>query len=344
MVQKHMLKFVVLALMLTSAVGAFAQANMPYSGTRYATDAYPGFDDVAAIHAQVEKKTPRWFSWWNGPKKDNPAEQIEWADFCKAASEFRAARKGYDALVREWPASPEAAKAQEALADLYFEHYLEFEEAFAEYQYLLDYYSSACDYDAIAYRLYETARMMEKEGKRVFFVRFANTVDVRRAYEAVVLRAPGASYAPAVMLKIAGLREDAGEYTEAVQVYENLRNLYALTPEAKTALYNEGRARMKLLREHPYNRSRCEDTVAFLKMALATNPDTASQGDFEAWLTEAVAQLEDEAYQSAKFYDSRTRTKRSAINAYERFLKDYPASRHAEAARARLLKLQEETK
>ncbi len=340
---KRMMKLSVLVLSVMGMGLAFAQAQMPFSGTRYATDAYPGFDSEDSI-LTVEKKTPRWFSWWTGPKKDTPAEQLKWANFCRAANHNGAARRAYDALVREWPSSPEAAKAQEALADLYFERALDYEAALTEYKYLLDYYSSCCNYDAVAYRLYEAAQMMEKEGKRVFFVRFANTVDVRRAYEAVVLRAPGAKYAPAAMLKVAELREDAGDDKEAIQVYENLRNLYAREPEAKTALYKEARTRMRLLKAHQYNRSRCEDTVAFLKLALATNPDAASKADYAAWLAEAVALLEAEAYQAARFYDSRTRTKRSAIRAYERFLKAYPASRYAEEARARLTELQEEAK
>ncbi len=322
-------------------VSAFA-ANpaQPYSGTRYATDAYPGFDCEETI-LETEKKTPRWFSWWNGPKKDTASEQFAWANECAREESWGAALKAYDALVREWPSAPEAPKAQEALADILLERKFDYEEAFEEYKYLIDYYSSDCDYDAIAARMYQVARLMQEEGKRIVFFRFANTVDVRRAFEAVVLRAPGATYAPEALLTIAALREDEGEFEKAIQVYENLRNLHAGTPEAKTALLREARTRMLVLREHAYNRSRAVDTVAFLKLALASNPDAATRADFETWLTEAVALFEDEAYASAKFYDSRTRTRRSAINAYERFLADYPASRHADAARARLKELQQ---
>ena len=49
----------------------------------------------------------------------------------------------------------------------------------------------------------------------------------------------------------------------------------------------------------------------------------------------------EEAYKAAKFYDSRTRTLRSAITAYERFLKDYPSSSHADEVRARIEILKE---
>ena len=327
----------------TALEGAVGPAGTPSSATRWATDAYPGFDREEEI-VEGSKKSPRWFSWINGPAKGTAAEQLAYATECEAQASWRAARRAYDALVREWPSSPEAPVAQEKLADLYYSHYLDYEEAFAEYKYLLDFYTSQCDYDAIVRRLWEVAKMMEEEGKTIVFFRFANTVDVRRAFESVVRRAPGADFAPDAMLRIAKLREDDDEPDRAVQVYENIRNLFPLTPEAKVALYREGKARMFVLRVHEYNRQRCKDTIEFLRMALASNPDTPVKNEFSAWLAEAVGKIEDDAFASAQFYDSRTRTKRSAINAYERFLREYPASRHANAARARLNELQTEAK
>ena len=124
-----------------------------------------------------------------------------------------------------------------------------------------------------------------------------------------------------------------------VKVYENLRNLYPDKPEAQTALHNEARVRMKLLEMHGYNRTRVLDTASFLRQALRGDLTDAMRADFEQWLAETSALEEDEAYRAAKFYDSRTRTKRSAINAYERFLREYPTSAHVDEIRARLEEL-----
>ena len=324
----------------TALRAASGAAGSPSSTTRWATDAYPGFDREEEI-VEGSKKTPRWFSWINGPAKDNAVTQLAYAQEGEFNGAWRA-RRGYDALVREWPSSPEAPIAQEKLADLYFSHYLDYEEAFAEYKYLLDFYSAQCDYKAVVHRLWEVAKLMEEEGKTIVFFRFANTVDVRRAFEAVVRRAPGEDFTPDAMLRVAKLREDDEEYDRAVQVYENIRNLFPLTPEAKLAIYREGKARMHVLRVHEYNRQRCKDTIEFLRMALNTNLDQVAKKDFNAWLGEAVGKIEDDAFASAKFYDSRTRTKRSAIDAYEKFLRDYPASRHTNEALARLNQLKSE--
>ena len=312
---------------------------------RFATDAYPGFDSEEGV-LRRPKKEPGIFSWWSGPKMDSPTAQLSWAREKESEGSWRSARRAYDALVAEWPSSPEAPLAQKALADLLFAKVLDYPEAFEEYKYLADYYPTHCDYDALIARMYETAKQMRIEGKRIFFVPFANTTDVRRAFEAVVLRAPGAAFAPAAMLAVAELREDEEEWEKAIEVYETIRNLHSSTAEASTALAREAAARMKVLRAHTYNRPRCLDTVAFLRMALASNPHRALKADLERWLAEAVALLEGEAYRAAKYYDSKTRTRRSAMKAYERFLEDYPASVYADAVRERLaaLRLEQEGK
>ena len=309
----------------------------PGSGARYATDAYPGFDSEKEI-VSPERKEPRWFAFINGPNRDNAADQFAYCEELLADGRYSKARKHLDALVREWPLSPEAPKAQLKLAEVLLNNLLYYEDAFAEYRYLLDFYSLQCDYDGIADKLYQVAGVMQREGKEVMFIRFANTVDVRRAYEACVLHAPGARWVPEAMLRIGALREDEGKYGEAVKVYENLRNLHPDSEEAKTAVRREADARMVGLREHAYNRARCRDTIDFLKTTLRTcRPEDAES--IQSQIAEARGLLEDEAYRGAKFYDSPTRTLRSAVNAYERFIADYPASSHVEEAKARLEEL-----
>ena len=301
---------------------------------RYATDAYPGFDNEKEI-VSPERKEPRWFSFINGPKRGTPREQIEFCAQLMAEQDYSGARKQLDALVREWPTSPEAPKAQKALADVCLENLLDYEDAFREYRYLLDFYSLQCDYNSIADKLYQVAGLMKQEGKEIMFIRFANTVDVRRAYEACVLHAPGASWVPEAMLIIGSLREDEGKYEEAVKVYENLRNTHRDAPESALALMREADARMIVLRERAYNRARSRETADFLASALRTcRPGDADV--LKAYQTEVRALMEDEAYRGARFYDSPTRTVRSAVNAYERFLAEYPDSVRAEEVRARL--------
>ena len=306
------------------------------SNARFATDAYPGFDSSKEF--TPERKEPRWFAFINGPNCGDAAAQMVYCRSLEAEGNWSKAAKQYDALVREWPTSSEAPVAQLALARIREERDDDLEEAFSEYRYLLDFFSLACDYNAIADKLYEIACKMRVEGKTIVFFRFKNTVDVRRAFEAAVLRAPGAKWAPKAMLEIADLREEEGRDSEAVKVYENLRNIHYGTPEAGESIVREAKARMRILKECGYNRDRSRDTLAFLEMALKS-----CKGDdlevINGFISETKALIEDEAYRAAVFYDSRMRTRRSAINALERFLAEYPGSAHAADVRARLEKL-----
>ena len=309
---------------------------------RYATDAYPGFDSEED-NVKPERKEPRWFAFIFGPNRENAANQYAYCQELVKDGNWSKACKQLDALVREWPTAPEAWKAQQQMAELRLEKLDDAEEAFKDYRYLLDFYSLQCDFRAIADKLYQVAGILKLEGKEIMFVRFANTVDVRRAYEMCILRAPGAAWVPAAMLTVAGLREDEGKYAEAVKVYENLRNLYPEADEAKTAVLREAGARSVLLNDHAYNRARTQDTIDFMRMALRIcRPEDAAA--IQVHLDEAQRLIEDEAYRGAKFYDSATRTKRSAINAYERFLEEHPQSEHADEVRARIAELKGQQK
>lgn len=329
-------------LLVSSAVYAAGAQNIsnpgvsPGPGMRYATDAYPGFDCEEDV-LSPEKKSPKWFSWINGPNRDTPAEQFSYCESLAADGNESKAAKHFDALVRQWPDSPEAPKAQMRLAELRLKE-LDSEEAFREYRYMLDFYALQCDYDAIAEKLYKIATLMRDEGKTIVFFRFKNSVDVRRAFEAAVLRAPGAAWAPAAMLTIGDLREEEGKWTEAVKVYENLRNIHSGSPEAKKAVLLEARARMTVLRQREYNRDRAQDTRDFLRQAMIACEEDAVT-EIKELLDEVSVLLENESYLAAKFYDSKMRTARSAVNAYEKFLAEYPDGRFAPVVKARLEEL-----
>jgi hypothetical protein len=100
---------------------------------------------------------------------------------------------------------------------------------------------------------------------------------------------------------------------------------------------------MVLLKDHAYNRSRCRDTIDFLKQSMRSCRES-DLPRFQECLAEASGMLADEEWRATKFYDSPTRTRRSAISAYEKYLADHPESLHAEEARARLEELKGGTK
>lgn len=310
--------------------GSSFAANSPY-----ATDAYPGFDGLDDLK-RPEKKDKSWFNWVD---RATPAEQYELAKELEAASSFRKARRACDALVREWPASAEAPHAQLRIVKIYA-HEKDYDDALEELEYLLDFYPSEVPYLELVEYLYKLTNLMVKEKKTMFGLSFTSDRIVRQHYESVVRRAPRASYVPETMLKIADLREQNDEYEEAVQVYNQLIMKFPKTAEAEAAVYLQAKARMWLCRRLSYNIPRCVDTQKYLKMMIADHPRHDRVDEMKEWLAELERHLEADAYRRAKFYDSKQRTPHAAAAAWERFLREYPLSPHADEIRARIETLQ----
>ena len=333
-----------IGLLLAACACAAALAAEPHRGVAgssfaanspYATDAYPGFDGLDDLK-RPEKKDKSWFNWVD---RATPAEQYELAKELEAASSFRKARRACDALVREWPASPEAPHAQLRIVKIHA-YEKDYDDALEELEYLLDFYPSEVPYLELVEYLYKLTNLMVKEKKTMFGLSFTSDRVVRQHYESVVRRAPRASYVPEAMLKIADLREQNDEYEEAVLVYNQLIMKFPKTVEAEAAVYLQAKARMWLCRRLSYNIPRCVDTQKYLKMMIADHPRHDRVDEMKEWLAELEMHLEADAYRRAKFYDTKQRTPHAAAAAWERFLRDYPLSPHADEIRARIETLQ----
>ena len=311
-------------------VGSGVGGNSPY-----ATDAYPGFDGLDDL-PKPERREKAWFSWWLSVERETPAEQFAYAKELAERDEVKKACKMCDALVREWPASPEAPQAQLMYAMLLAKYLKDYDEAFEQLDYLLDFYPRACAYADLVEYQYKLANLMLQEKKSFLGMSFTSTRVMRQHYEMIVRRAPGAKYVPEAMLKIADLREQDQQYEEAVLVYAALINRFPASPEAHAAAYLQAKARMWLVRRLAYNLPRCKDTVGYLKMTLKRLPDHEQAAEMQGWLDELKAYMAEDAYVRAKFYDSRQRTAHAAVAAYERFLEEYPESAHVEEVSRRI--------
>ena len=308
-------------------VGSGIGGNSPY-----ATDAYPGFDGLD----DLPKPERREKSWFLHVARDTPAEQFAYAKELAENNDFKKACKMCDALVREWPASPEAPQAQLMYAMLLAKSLEDYDEAFEQLDYLLDFYPRDCAYAELVEYQYKLANLMVREKKTFLGMSFTSTRILRQHYEMIVRRAPGAKYVPEAMLKIADLREQDQQYEEAVLVYAALMSRFPSSPEARVAAYLQAKARMWLVRRLAYNLPRCKDTASYLQMTLKRLPDHPQAEEMKTWLDELKAYMAEDAYVRAKFYDTRQRTSHAAAASYERFLEEYPDSAHAEEVSRRL--------
>lgn len=330
-----------LAMSVAMAVTAAPMRNVAGAGmggnSPYATDAYPGFDGLDEIPRPERREK----SWFLSVKRDTAAEQYKMAEELESLGEYKDAAKAFDALVREWPASPEAPRAQLRYATLLASKLDEYEDAFDQLEYLLDFYPKDCPYLEIVEKEYQLVNLMLKTRKSFLGFSFLSNRLVRQHYESIVRRAPGASYVPEAMLRIADLREQDSHYEEAVKVYASLASKFPQSDAARVAAYLEAKARMWLCRRLAYNIPRCKDTMGYLKLTQKRLPDLDQIDELKTWEEELTVYLAEDAFKRAQFYDARQRTRHAAIAAWEQYLRDYPNSAHEQDVRARIAQLQE---
>ena len=323
---------------LLIAAGAFtshAQTGGRPNARGYATDHFEGFDAIDADTRIPQKKKSLWFS----VREDVPAAQLQYARMREAAGQHNKARKAYEALIREWPTTPEAAEGQLALAQLQ-ELRQKFEQAFDEYQYLLTHYAGHCPYQEILDRQFRIANYLLHNNTSMFGWILSGTDAIRGRFEQVVRNAPRGAQVPEIMLVIGGIRVSEKELAEAIAVYEGLLNRFPQSSQAIIATYLAAQCRHELAVKNSYNEPSCREAIAFIKAALVRMPTHPQKVQMTAWLDELTTLLIEQNYQQAVFYDTRQRKPEAAKAAYRRFLQEFSDSHYATQVRDRLAELE----
>ena len=317
------------------ATGALAQYHNGLYQQGYATDQFEGFE-AFGLDDRIEQKTP---SFWFDLRTDNPSDELVRAREALEKDHLRGARKGFEALVREWPSAPEAAEAQLALAQLY-EKRKKYARAFDEYQYLLTFYAGVCPYDEVLDRQFKIANLLFHDNTGMFGWVLSGTDAVRQRFEQIVRNAPTSPLAPKAMLIVGGIRTSEKETDEAIKVYDGLLNRYGDSEQATDAAYLSAKCRYDRATKNTYNEAHCRDAISFLRAVTVRMPRHPQIAEMTGWLAELSTQLEEQCYKNAVFYDTRQRNRQAALTAYNSFLREFRESKHAERVRVRVAELE----
>ncbi len=316
---------------LNPALAQYGRSGMGNRG--YASDNFEGFESLE--DGRIKQKEG---SIWFRLSEDSAPAQLAYCRQREADGHLNSARKGYEALVRKWPATPEAAQAQLALASV-LEKRGQYGKAFDEYQYALTHYSGSCPYNEIIDRQFRIANYLLHNNKSMFGWILSGTKDIRMRFEQIVINAPRSAIAPEAMMKVGSIREGDKDYAEAITVYDGILNRYPASKEAPTAAYLSSKCRHILSMKHSYNENRCRESIAFLKAALLRLPNHPNRNDLEQWLIELNALLVEQNYQKALFYDTQRYNTDAKVSAYRRFLVEFSDSKYGETVRNRLTEL-----
>ena len=331
-----------LAALLAVLTALAGHAQNGYSGAArgYATDSFEGFEAVDKDTRIPQKEKSFWF--WMSAHEKTPAAQLDYCVKLEALGRDKAARNAYEALVREWPTSPQAAQAQFDFARL-LEKAGKYERAFDEYQYLITHYAGNCPYSEVIDRQLRIANSLFHNNTSMFGWKLSGTDAIRERYEQIVRNAPRSAVAPEVMLIIGGIRSSENERQEAISVYDGLRNRFPSSPQATSAAFLAAQCRYELAVKHSYNEATCREAISFFKAVIARTPDHPQKGQIFAWQNELTALLIEQNYQQAVFYDTKQRKPEAAKTAYRRFLTEFADSKYAQKVRDRIMELEKGT-
>jgi outer membrane protein assembly factor BamD (BamD/ComL family) len=319
-------------LLLTAASVSLGAKNTQSDLNRnYATDSFDGFEAVGLDRRPKQKEKSFWFSL----SEKTPEEQLADARKKEAEGRVRRAQKAYEALIRAWPTSPQAAEAQFNLAHM-LETGKHYEKAFDEYQYLLTFYAGHCPYNEVLDRQFRIANHLLHNNRSVFGLALNGMGPIRERFEQIIRNSPRSAIAPEIMLIIGSIRVSERELEEAVSVYDGLRNRFPDTPQAVSAALLAGQCRHELALKNNYNEPRCREAITFFKSVLSRTPDHPQKEQMKAWQNELYALLVEQNYQQALFYDTKQRNAEAAKAAYRRFLTEFADSKHAPQVRGRL--------
>jgi outer membrane protein assembly factor BamD (BamD/ComL family) len=303
----------------------------------YATDQFDGFAEMKVDERLEQKESSMWYS----VSEDTPAKQLVYARQAYTDGHMRRARKGYEALIREWPTSKEAAQAQLFLAQ-YYEARKEYERAFQEYQYLLTFYAGFCPYNEILDRQYKLANVLRSDNRSMFGWLLNEPESNRIRYEQIVRNAPRAALAPTCMLIAGDIRREEKEVDEAIKIYDGLLNRYPRSAEAEVATFFAAGCRYKRSKTQDTNEENIRASITFMRTVQAVMPNHPQKEQFAKWSADLNMQLEENSYKSAYFYDTKQRNKAAAVAAYRRFLSEFRNSKYAVEVRQRLIELEPE--
>jgi len=313
-------------LLLAAALPAAAQRQQPEEPLELAKAGEPA----------IARKEPSFF---NRPAERTPAAQWQRVQQLEADGKVRQALKAANALVRTWHHTPEAARAQLAVARLN-EARDRPEAAFDEYQYLIDHFAGLFPFQQVLERQYQIANHLLKPPRTFLGLALDAMTDVRLRYEQIVRNAPNWERAPDAMLKAASCHELDGDPFAAADAYAHLQTRYPLAAAAVSAAAEEIRIRRELAARYPMDEALTRRAIAAIDNALRAYGGRLNRDELASWRRELTDAAMERAYERAAFYDGKRKQPRAALAAYREFIRLHPDSPRAEAVRARIREIE----
>lgn len=272
--------------------------------------------------------------------KESPKAQWDHAQELKKRGEYNNAVRAYKALIKAYPTSPLAPKAELKAAECY-EHEGLLYEAFGSYQKLLENYPKEIDFEDILKHQYRIGELFLKGKKRKLW-RFPIIPAVDKGIEileTIVKNAPYSEISPQAQFNIGTAYKRMGKYTEAIDTYNKVVTDYKDTPWYEEALYQVGWCNYKKSRGFSYDQLAAKEAVKTLQRFKQEFPQTKHISKINKLLDELCGRQAKGIFEIARFYEKHKHPD-AAIMYYKEIIEKFPGTGEAQEAEKRLKRLE----
>ncbi len=275
-------------------------------------------------------------------KKETPAGQWEYARETQNKGRLKKADRRMLYLVRRWPNSKEAPWAQRARADM-LNARGKFKEAFREYQYLIDNYSSRMrDYDSVLESQFSIAvDIMKQRRMRWFFGGYRAPEYSVDYFEDVIRNGPQWMRAPEAQFLIGQSYQQAKDMELAISAYAVLGYRYPDSSFSEESAWQQILCLDTLRRDFPNSLDVLDRQLTSTTVFLTTYPKSKHKSDIIRLRNNLYEVKAKKAFDEAAFYAKVPKKPESAIIYYEQMMKEYPKSKLVPDAEKRIAELKE---
>lgn len=290
-------------------------------------------------------------SWWSGrPARESAEQQLEYADSLKNAGNIRKATSEYRTLVYAWPESPQAPVAQFNYAQL-LEKRGKLTKAFDEYQFLIETYPGFFPFQDVLERQYNIADKITNRNRYFLLFRYQSPEDAIPLFERMIQNGLQWKRSSELQFRIARIYEKTGQYDLAIDAYALYHQRYPLGPVAEQSFFGQAKCCYLYSRKHRNAADLRENAIVTLKGFLDWYPKSDMAPQARRYLKELEMDSAALLYQQARVYlnalsfldgkEEKEKCLSGARISFQRLIYEFPNSRWADTARARIRQIDE---
>lgn len=291
-------------------------------------------------------------SWWSRVRSDmdTPEKQLAYADGLRDRGSLKRACSEYSNLVNAWPDSSQAPVAQMNYAQV-LEKRGKLTEAFNEYQYLIETYPGFFPFHEVLERQFQIADAMASRNRYFLLFRYQSPEDAIPLFEKMIQNGLQWKRSSELQFRIGRIYEKLEQYDLAIDAYALYHQRYPLGPLAEQAVFGQAKCCYLYAKKNRNAADLRENAVVTLKGFLEWYPRSDMAPQARRYLQElemesaALLYKQSQVYLNATRYADGEAEARKCLNgariSFQRVIYEYPNSRWADTARARIREIDE---